>query len=120
MAESAGTLVSAAVATLAVTIIAREPLGAGFVQQFIVYGGSVALAETAATMVMPRLQRMLEKGSSTTTENIVIRAGAVFGITYGLFMLAGTPSLVFAGGAAIGTVAGSIAHDSILAKKFQE
>lgn len=123
-AEGAATLVAGAAATLAVTLIAREPLGVGsFAQQFLVYGGSVAIAESAATMVMPRLKAFLTKeaGAKGTTniEDMAMRAGAVFGISYGLFMLAGAPSVVFAGGAALGSVAGAIAYDSILAGKLK-
>lgn len=123
-AEGAATVIAAAAGTLAVTLIAREPLGVGsFVQQFLVYGGTVALAESAATFVMPRLKAFLMKEagakSVSNMEDMAMRAGAVFGISYGLFMLAGTPSVAFAGGAALGSVAGGIAYDSILAGKLK-
>lgn len=123
MAEAGSILVAAAAGTLAVTLIARQPLAVGsFMQQFLVYGGTVAIAECATSLVYPRLSAFILKeagAKDSTAADMAMRAGAVFGISYAGFMLAGTPSLAFAGGAAIGSVAGGIAYDSILAGKLK-
>lgn len=123
MAESASTVIASAAATVAITLIARQPLGENFIQQFMVYGGTVALAESVTSMIYPRLLAFVEKEakqkSAGSVEMLALRGGAVFGISYLMFMLAGTPSFMMAGGAAIGSVIGQVAYDSIMAGKLK-
>jgi len=123
MAESASTVIASAAATVAITLIARQPLGENFIQQFLVYGGTVALAENVTSMIYPRLMAFIQKEASQKSagslEQLAVRGGAVFGISYLMFMLAGTPSIAMAGGAAIGSIVGQVAYDSIIAGKLK-
>lgn len=112
--DAAATLAAGAIGTLAIQLLAGESPGSNFGQSIVTFGGTIALAEAASDLIAPRVVQF--SGMKSDLEVMAIRGAVAFGVSYGVFMLAGAPSLTAAGGAAAGVMAGEYIYGMLMGR----
>jgi hypothetical protein len=112
--DAAATLAAAVAGTLLIQVISGESPGANFGQSVVTFGGTIALAEATSDLVAPRVVQF--SGLKSDMEVMAIRGAVAFGVSYGVFMLAGAPSLYAAAGAAGGVVAGEYIYGMLMSR----